>query len=537
MMQRLHCDPPRSRGTWLAGGPIYQIYVRSFADSDGDGVGDLAGISAHLDHCAWLGVEAIWLTPFFPSPMVDFGYDVSNYIDVDPLFGSIADFDTLLSEAHRRNIRVVLDLVLNHSSDRHPWFLDSRSSKASSRRDWYIWAPPKNGGEPNNWRSVTGGSAWTWDDDSGEFYLCSFLPCQPDLNWRNPDVKQALFDVVRFWLDRGADGFRLDMTEFILKDRLLRDDPVIDDFRLDPAKPWLTDWYGLQHVHSSNQPELHGILRELRRLVDSYDTGKVLIGELDLHWPVETRHRFYGDGDELHIPFNFDLIATEFSADALRRAIEAVLEATPPGAWPNWVLGNHDVPRVASRLGEAYAIAAACLLFTLPGTPFVYYGEELGLHDVPIPPERVQDPWERVTPGGGRDRERTPMPWSDGVHAGFSHTEPWLPVGDNSKRNVAAQRSDGNSMLWLYRRLIDLRRSRPALVSGSLEFIETQADALVYRRTHEHHSLIAAMNFSRQPQTVPFPDGASVLIEAGGARFESSTARLPPGSALIVSDR
>ena len=362
---------PMTDPIWWKRGIIYQIYPRSFQDQNGDGVGDLAGIARRLDYLSWLGVDAIWISPIYPSPMADFGYDVADYCDVDPLFGSLADFDDLVRAAHARGLKVILDFVPNHTSDRHPWFLESRSSRASPKRDWYIWRDGRNGGPPNNWVSQFGGSAWTYDPGTGQHYLHSFLREQPDLNWRNPDVRAAMLDVLTFWLDRGVDGFRVDVIWLLIKDEALRDNPENPGWQ--PSQATINR---LLQVHNADQPDVHDVIRDMRSLLDRYDE-RLLIGEIYL--PLERLVAYYGkDLSGAHLPFNFQLILTAWKADAIARLIDEYENALPPGGWPNWVLGNHDQPRIAARVGEAQARVAAMLLLTLRGTPTMYYGDEIG---------------------------------------------------------------------------------------------------------------------------------------------------------------
>jgi alpha-glucosidase len=491
----------RTRAAWWQSAVIYQIYPRSFQDSDGDGVGDLAGILRRLDYLAWLGVDAIWLSPIYPSPMADFGYDVADFTAVDPLFGSLADFDALVAAAHGRGIRVILDYVPNHSSDRHPWFQESRSARQSPKRDWYIWRDPAPaesetpGGPPNNWLSEFGGPAWTYDPGTGQYYLHSYLKEQPDLNWRNPGLKAAMENVLRFWLDRGADGFRLDALHHVIKDKLFRDNPANPNFR-----PGMAPHHVLERLYTVDRPEVHTVIADLRRILDGYGE-RVLIGEV--HLPMEKVMRYYGvGGGGVQLPFNFSLLRASWTAASLRPLIAAYEAALPPGAWPNWVLGNHDTPRIASRTGPALARLAALLLLTLRGTPTIYYGDELGMADIAIPPELVQDPLEKNLPGLGlgRDPGRTPMRWSAAPGAGFTSGTPWLPLGgDLASCNVAAEAEDPGSMLSLYRRLIALRKVEPALAQGSYTGVETDPRCLGFIREAGPDRLLVLLNFADAP--------------------------------------
>jgi glycosidase len=487
---------------WWQSGVIYQIYPRSFQDSNGDGIGDLKGIEQRLDHLIDLGVDAIWISPIYPSPMKDFGYDVADYCGVDPRFGTLDDCDALIASAHGRGLKVLLDLVPNHSSDAHPWFIDSRSSRTSARRDWYIWRDPApDGGPPNNWISDFGGSAWEWDEASGQYYYHAFLKEQPDLNWRNPELREAIYDAMRFWFDRGIDGFRIDVLWHMIKH---------DGFPDNPANPAYTPAMGEMHrvlqLHSTDQPEVHGIAAEMRAVADEY-RERVLIGEIYL--PVERLMHYYGkDRPEVHLPFNFQLIDAPWEARSLARLIADYEAALPPGGWPNWVLGNHDRPRVAAKRGAAQARVAAMLLLTLRGTPTIYYGEEIGLADVPIPPDQVQDPRELREPGLGlgRDPVRSPMPWNAAANAGFTSGKPWLPLNaDWRVRNVERQAADPTSMFALYRALLALRREHPALSIGDFLPVECEGDVLAYERRHGHERLLVALNLGEQAQRLAIP--------------------------------
>lgn len=481
-----------AEGDWWRHGIIYQVYPRSFQDSDGDGVGDLNGIAARLDHLVELGVDALWLSPVFPSPMADFGYDVTDYCDIDPLFGTLADFDRLAAAAHQRGLRIILDFVPNHSSDQHPWFRQSRSSHDDPKRDWYIWrdAAP-DGGPPNNWRSHFGGDAWTRDAATGQYYLHLFLPQQPDLNWRNPAVRAAMLDALRFWLDRGVDGFRVDVLWMMIKDDQFRDNPSNPDWR-----PGQNSHDALLPLHTADRPEMMELVATLRQVIDSY-ADRVLIGEIYL--PIGRLVAYYGDGLRgAHLPFNFHLIQTPWHAPTLAQLIRDYEAALPPGAWPNWVLGNHDRSRIASRVGAAQARVAAMLLFTLRGTPTLYYGDELGMADVAIAPDQVQDPFERNEPGlgFGRDPVRTPMPWDGTALAGFSTHMPWLPLNlDHATVNVSAEMADPSSMLCFTRRLLALRRQHPALRQGTLHDVTATGDLLTYQRRNGE-TLAIALNLS-----------------------------------------
>ncbi len=486
---------------WWQRGVVYQIYPRSFKDTNGDGIGDLNGVIEKLDYLndgteASLGVDAIWLSPFYPSPMADFGYDVANYCDVHPMFGDLATFDRLVAEAHRRGIKVIIDWVPNHTSDQHPWFVESRSNRDNPKRDWYIWRDPMpDGSPPNNWGSYFGGPAWTLDPATGQYYLHQFVKEQPELNWRNPAVQAAMLDTLRFWLRRGVDGFRMDVIGLLIKDAELRDNPP------DPAaRPDLppNDLFQRQlHIYTEDQDAVHTIIREIRRVLDEFD-DRCGIGEL---WgPLPRWVRYYGEqGDELQLPFNFRLMEESWKARAMRSSVDELETALPAFAWPNYVLGNHDRSRLASRFGgQSQARVAAMLLLTLRGTPTLYYGDELGLENGIIPLDKIQDPQGRnLGPERTRDVCRTPMQWDASPNAGFSEAEPWLPVSaDTTTRNVAAQAADPTSMLSLYRRLLRVRRQTSALVEGAYQSVATDADCFVYLRTAGADRRLIALNFA-----------------------------------------
>jgi oligo-1,6-glucosidase/alpha-glucosidase len=505
------------RHPWWERGVVYQVYPRSFQDSDGDGIGDLAGIERRLDYIAALGVDAIWLSPIFPSPMADFGYDVADYCGIEPMFGTLAEFDRLLAAAHARGLRLLLDFVPNHSSDRHPWFVESRASRDSAKRDWYIWRdgkPDEEGfvGPPNNWISDFGGSAWTWDEATGQYYLRAFLPEQPDLNWRNPEVKAAMLDVLRFWFDRGVDGFRVDVLWHIVKAEGLPDNPPNPDWR-----PGINERDRVLQLHSTDQPEAHEISAEMRAIADAYG-DRVLIGEIFL--PNDRLARWHGTPErpQVHLPFNFALIENPWDAETLGLLIAEYEASIPEWGWPNWVIGSHDAPRIAARLGEAQARVAMMLLLTLRGTPTLYQGDELGIGAVEIPPERVRDPREIRQPGIGlgRDPCRTPVPWDASANAGFSSAEPWLPLNpDWPARNVAAQEADPRSMLSLTRELLRLRRRIPALSVGNYIPVASSGSLLAFRRSVGTSRVLVALNLGDEPVAVP-------EAVAGGRRLLST---------------
>ncbi|HEX5039646.1 MAG TPA: alpha-amylase family glycosyl hydrolase [Candidatus Limnocylindria bacterium] len=509
---------------WWQTGVIYQIYPRSFADASGDGTGDLRGITGRLEYLAWLGVDAIWISPFYPSPMADFGYDVADYTDVDPLFGSLSDFDELLGAAHERGIRVLVDYVPNHTSDRHPWFVESRSSRASPKRDWYFWRDARpDGGLPNNWLSLFGGNAWEWDEATAQFYLHTFLREQPDLNWRNSDVREAMFRVARFWLDRGVDGFRIDVAQLVMKDPELRDNPPNPSPTPDELRrlgPWITQL----HENDIAHPDIHELYRSFRRMLDDYPGDRVSIGELH-HPQLERWAQAYGENlDEIHIPFNFHVAYSPWRADAIRAAVEGVQRVLPDGAWASWVLGNHDYPRLASpsRAGRDQAKAAMLMLLTLRGSPTIYYGDEIGMVDVPVATADARDPLEKREPGRGRDPARSPMQWDASPNAGFAPpaATPWLPLApDASSVNVAGQAEDPDSILTLTRRLIALRREHPALAHGDfVEFAPTPDGTFAYERLGPTERMTVALNLTDRPQAIPGAGPGRVLVGTDRSR-------------------
>ena len=482
--------PPHGDRTglaWWQSGAIYQIYPRSFADSNGDGVGDLPGIRSRLDYLndgtdESLGIGTIWLSPFYRSPMADFGYDIADYTDVDPLFGTLGDFDDLLRDAHQRGIRVVIDWVPNHTSDQHPWFVESASSRDNPKRDWYVWRDPApGGGPPNNWQSAFAavGPAWTFHEPTGQYYLHSFTPQQPDLNWDNAEVEAAMHDVLRFWLSRGVDGFRIDVIYKIAKDPELRDN--------EPDRRHDEDW-----------PTIHDRLRRIRSVIDEYD-DRMIAGEvylLDLHRLVE----YINTGDQLHLAHNFVFFHLPWRAAAFRASVEEFVALAAAAAWPAWFLENHDHSRVATRYaagpgtGERRARTAALMICTLRGTPFIYYGQELGLPDARIPPDRIVDV-------DGRDPERAPMPWQRpsqaGPGAGFTTGKPWLPVVTDAERLcVEAQQNDPASTLTFVRRLLRLRLREPALQSGTQRPVEAPPDIFCFEREHLGRRFLVALNFT-----------------------------------------
>jgi alpha-glucosidase len=520
---------------WWQHGVIYQVYPLSFADSDGDGSGDLRGISARLEHLHWLGVDAVWISPIYPSPMADFGYDVSDYCDIDPRFGTLADFDALLLEAHRLGLRVILDYIPNHTSDQHPWFIESRSSRQNPKRDWYVWRDPAaSGGPPNNWLAEFGGPAWQLDPATGQYYQHSFLKEQPDLNWRNPEVQSAMLQVLRFWLERGVDGFRVDAIHHLFKDTEFRDNPPNPMFR-----PGMSPRRQLLRKYTTDLPEVQDAARAMRAALGP-GLDRLLIGEAYL--PLPRLVTYYGAQlDAFHLPFNFHLIETRWDAAELAAMIAEYEGCLPPGAWPNWVLGNHDRSRIASRIGLAQARVAAVLLCTLRGTPTIYYGDEIGMRDVPISADQVRDPFEKNVPGMGlgRDPERTPMQWSAAPHAGFSTAPPWLPLAaDFASVNVEAQRLDPASMLTLYRALLARRREQPALSIGSYQALQLQSPLLGYVRAHGSDRILVLLNLSSAPQPLVVPGvlpSATIQLSTYPSRTAGALGReLLPDEAVLV---
>ncbi|MFH8386356.1 alpha-amylase family glycosyl hydrolase [Kitasatospora sp. NPDC018058] len=492
---------------WWHDAVIYHVYPRSFLDTDGDGVGDLPGIRRRLPYLAGLGVDALWLSPFFASPMADFGYDVRDHTAVDPLFGSLDDFDDLLDAAHGHGLRVLIDYVPNHTSDQHRWFQDSRADPHGPRRDWYVWRDPSPGGAPpNNWITLFGDSAWTWDDATRQYYLHSFLPSMPDLDWRNPAVQDAMFDVARFWLDRGVDGFRVDCAPLIAKDPALRDNPPSADGSSAHHRE-MGGFDGQIHLHDQGHPDLHPRYRDFRALLDSYGEpgDRVALGEVhEYDWPAWSRY-FGQDLDELHLPINFGLLGVAWRPQAISGTVRAILDAVPAGAAVTWVMGSHDDPRVASRVGPSQAANAMLLLLTLPGTAILYNGDELGMPDAAVPADRIRDPWGLRTPALSRDHARSPMPWSadsDSPSAGFTSkgVEPWLPITIPPGGTVQAQEADRASPLSFTRDLLALRRTTAALRSGPLTFLDAPDGVLAYTRSAGSRAdLLVTLNLTDRP--------------------------------------
>lgn len=491
---------------WWKHGVLYQIYPRSFFDSNGDGIGDIPGITQKLDYIAALGVDGIWLSPINTSPMYDFGYDISDYRAIDPVFGADGDFQRLIEEAHARGIRIIMDLVVNHTSHLHPWFIESRASKDNPKRDWYIWRDGINGEPPNNWMAAFGGRAWEWDSETGQYYLHSFLKEQPDVNWRNERLKKAIFGEIRYWLDRGVDGFRLDVVNQFVKDDRFRSNP----FTIGPRpRP-----YDMQrHLYDRNRPELHGILREFRALLDRYHE-RMSVGEINAEPPGDTvlAASYLGSGDdELHLAFDFSLLFTKWSARRFFEVLKKWDGLIPAKGWPCYVLSNHDQPRAISRYASGNdtmkrAKVAAAMLLTLRGTPFIYYGEEIGMENGRLRRKEIVDPLgKKYWPfHPGRDPERTPMQWDSSPHAGFSAAAPWLPINpDYREINVERSLRDPGSLLNFYKELIKLRREKPALNRGGWRAAAGMTgDVLGYFRETERQSVFVALNFSRATQAI-----------------------------------
>lgn len=523
---------------------VYQIYPRSFMDSNGDGIGDLNGIIEKLDYLndgtdQSLGVNAIWLNPIYASPMKDFGYDISDYRDIDPMFRDLEIFDRLVHEVHKRGMKIIMDFVANHTSSEHPWFKESRSSRNNSKRDWYIWKDPKpNGGAPNNWLSVFGGSAWTLDEKTGQYYMHSFLPSQPDLNWRNQNVRDEMADVLRFWLQRGVDGFRTDAVYHIIKDDQFRDNPPNPNYNAGRDEPYES----LLHIYSQGQPELQKTANTFCEVIGERGDDTFMVSEAYLGIP-QMVELYKACDNSLHAPFNFNLMTIPWSAGAFKKFVDEFEAKLGPNDWPNYVLGNHDRSRLATRLGQDRARLAAMLMFTLRGMPFVYYGEELGMEDVAIPENDCLDPWGKNVPGFnvGRDPERTPMQWDASPNAGFTSGKPWLPVSpDYKKRNVKVESGRPSSMLSFYKELIRHRTNSPALLSGTYKPLKSRNEnVFVFGRECGVESLLVAINFSGTEQISDIQVSGSLVCGTHGenSREEEinlAQLKLRPYEGLII---
>ncbi len=526
---------------WWQSGVLYQIYPRSFADSNGDGIGDLRGVIDHLDHLERLGVDGVWLSPVTVSPQADFGYDVADYRDIEPDYGTLATLDELVADAGRRNIRILLDLVPNHTSNQHPWFVNALSSRDAAHRDYYVWADPKpDGSPPNNWVGSFGGPAWTLDPASGQYYLHNFLPEQADLNWWNDEVRDEFDDILRFWWDRGIAGFRIDVCHMMIKDAELRDNPPAG-----PDDPFIEQMFGQKSLYNSNRPEVHDILRRWRKIADSYEPGRVLIGETSVDH-LEALLPFYGTGsDELHLAFDFPFIESPFDPAVMREHVEALEAGLPAEAWPVWTGSNHDVSRLATRWAQGHADRARLallMLLTMRGTPVLYQGDEIGLIDGDVTREELADPvglryWPHYK---GRDPERTPMPWAaDAPGHGFTSSDtPWLSVSTPPECNVAAQETDPASVLAFTRAAIALRRATPDLALGSYQSLDAPDGVWLFRRGT---GTTVALNMSDGAQTVPGVAGRIVFgTEAPFAPDEASvtdgTLTLAPWTGAVVVD-
>lgn len=502
---------------WWQRAVVYQIWVRSYYDTDGNGNGDLRGVIEKLDYLAWLGVDVLWLSPVYPSPLVEAGYDVTDFKAVHEMFGTLADMDELLATAHDRGVRVLLDFVPNHTSDAHPWFVESRSNRENPKRNWYLWADPKpDGGTPNNWVGCFGGSAWTFDKQTGQYYYHAFLAQQPDLNWRNPEVEQAIAEAIRFWLGRGVDGLRMDAIWHLIKDDQLRDNPVNPNYT--PDLPPDNVVFGR---FTRDRPEIHEVIARIRNVFDEFD-DRMLAGEL--YMDLEPMMAYYGSPEhpELHLPLNLQLSVRDWNAMEVGRFVEQYDAALPGGAWPNWAVGTHDSNRIASRVGDAQVRNAAMLLLLLRGTPIVYYGDEIGMHSADVPRGSIVDLRELLTPyiGLGRDPARSPMQWDAQTNAAFTTGTPWLPLAqDWQTLNVAAQSQDPSSVLSLHRALVALRRSHPVFVHGSYATVHLSESLFAFRRdTEEAHALVA-LNFGSEPASFALPEdlaGAGIVLSTNG---------------------
>lgn len=530
------------KNLWWKNGIIYQIYPRSFQDTNADGIGDLTGIIQHLDYLQELGIDGIWLSPINPSPDADFGYDVSDYHTIDPKFGNLQDFDRLLTEAHKRDIHIILDLVLNHTSDQHRWFQESRMSRSNPYHDWYIWRDPApGGGVPNNWKSVFGGPGWEFDEKLGQYYFHMFTKQQPDLNWRNPDVRATMLDIFRYWLDKGVDGFRLDVFNCWYKDADLRDNPRLPGLHRRAFESY-------DHIYDVSQPEMIPALQDIRKILDAYP-DRYVVGETFL---ADSAHaRTYIGDDRLHAAFDYAYANSPFSAKAFGKAIQYWDSLHGEQTWPNYFLNNHDTPRSSTRYAgpndDARLKLLAAMHLTVRGTPYLYYGEEIGMRDISLSRWQIQDPvGKRYWPfNKGRDGCRSPMQWDAHPFAGFSTVEPWLPVHPNYKvRNVANQAATPASLLNFYKSLIALRREHPALNAGNLSLIDPGEDALlVYKRFTPEETVLVVLNFSKSIQSFTLPVAEFNhwdLIFTGNEPLTShmtdSTLDLPPyGVAILLS--
>ena len=528
---------------WWKGAVLYQVYPLSFADSNGDGYGDLPGVTNKLDYLVdTLGVDGIWLSPFFRSPMVDWGYDISDHTDVDPIFGDLEDAKELITKAHEMGLAVIVDYVMNHTSDQHPWFLESRSSRDNPKRDWYVWRDGRDNGPPNNWVSVFSGPAWSYDETTEQWYRHTFLPQQPDINWRNDEAVESMMDVARFWLDLGVDGFRVDAAHQMMKDPLERDNPPAPD---DYPRPWknMGEYDQFIHLYDFGQPDVHEAHRHFRKVVDSCGRDTLTVGEIHIFDLPEWASYYGEDLDQLTMPFNFHLMATEWDVPSIRATVESVLWNVPVGGWTNWTLGNHDEQRLSSRLPKGHERLAATLLLTLRGTPFLYYGDEIGMAEARIAPEGRRDPWGNNVESLNRDGARTPMQWSPEANAGFTSPDsvPWLPVhSEHPEVNVESELADGASILNMYRRLIKLRKQSSALRLGSFLSHPASTDTIfAYRRESDTETVTVALNFGEESATVKIGRGTVVFSTIDPNRGErvSDGLSLEPREGVILAHR
>jgi len=526
---------------WWRGGVIYQVYPRSFQDTNGDGVGDLPGIMRRLDHIASLGVDCIWLSPITQSPQADMGYDVSDYKEVDTIFGSLEDFDSLIQKAHGLGLKVIMDQVLSHTSDLHPWFRESRLSRTNARADWYVWADPKkDGSPPNNWPAVFGGRAWEWNPSRGQYYLHNFLTSQPDLNFHNPKVQDALLDVMRFWLERGLDGFRLDTVNYYFHDAQLRNNPAT---KLPKHLAYAVNPYDMQeHRYSKSQPENIAFLKRVRKLLKDFP-GTTTVGEVgDSHKSLALMAEYTSGGDKLHMCYSFDMLGPEFSAAHFRSRVERVFGAARDG-WACWSFSNHDVPRHVTRWKDhaldqrALARQSAALLLSLKGSVCLYQGEELGLPETDLLFDELTDPrgirfWPEDK---GRDGCRTPIPWDEGEPPnGFTTGKPWLPIKhEQSMLNVASQNADPESVLNFYRAALAFRKAHPALFDGDITFIKTTEPVLAFRRSDAEESLVCVFNLSAETLNVTCEGEADLLLSQAAERLKGKLVLGPNGWAML----
>jgi alpha-glucosidase len=526
---------PKDDIAWWKGAVIYQIYPRSFKDSNGDGVGDIPGIIEHLDHVASLGVDGIWLSPFFTSPMADFGYDIADFCDVDPVFGTLVDFDRLIEKAHNLGLKVIIDQIYSHSSDQHAWFEESRQNRTNPKADWYVWADANpDGTPPNNWQSVFGMGAWQWDARRGQYYLHNFLVEQPDLNLHNAEVQEAILNVTRFWLERGVDGFRLDALNFGMHDPELKDNPVETVFKRPPTRPF--DFQ--RHVNSMSHPDIPKFLERIRAVINEY-SGRFTVAEVGGPFPMAEMKAFTEGNKRLNSAYAFDFL---YAADLSAKLIQETLSEWPGEAnegWPSWAFSNHDAPRAVTRWrgtchGDQYAKLLAAILVSFRGNIFVYQGEELGLPQADVPFEDLKDPeaitnWPETL---GRDGARTPMPWSQANRcAGFSTEKPWLPVDERHlSRTVVAQNNDENSVLNFYRRVLSLRKESSAIRFGDIEFIDSPSDLLLIKRYTGPETRLCAFNLTDSPQALPKAFEVETEISVGA---EAKNGELPAYSGFI----